>query len=678
MNKKGISLVALTITIIVMTIITATIVITGLDLNKTTDLIKFEKSITLIEKTIRKEYIKDNIIGISLKNYELNSNNEQDEFNFTEEELNNILTEIKEIYTTIEIDNEKEEYYLLNKEHLLKLGLNEIYEEYLVNYKYGYVFCLTPVIDENNNNMYTTQFIKELIDTKNEYPLVINSRRNQAINYRIYGNSVQNGTPTPENPVEVQSVGEKVETLFDKSLYSSIDVFNTEHSSGLYLYTYIEGLKMNTDYIVKVIRNNGSKFNSVASTLLISGSTFDVSSGKYTVVSNTSGTDTEEKTYTTDKNGRLTIGISNSNMTQENLNTIFTNTDIIIVEKEDKEYLNKYKIPINIKGKNLVDISKLTHTKSNLIVNETSTNSWTVQGAEGASELAYSAGEIRSVFQNKLEANKDYTLSFYITLLEQGIYNNNFCIYLGNSKTDYAKKQFRYSNLEVGKRVKIETKFNVNFEIGTLTMRLNNNKYLIEMDTMQIEEGTVATEYVQGFNEKINIYLDEPLRGINCYYDYVDFKEQKVYRIINEKVFDGTENFSIFTANNVNYFRIFLSNFEYLPWSDDSTNLYKNGLCNKYPVVMQDNRVNNTLSAAAGNLYTYDFGNNSYETVEAFKENLASEYNKGIPLKIYMVRPTASEQNIQIPEMLLNIGTNTIETATTINPSKIEVQYYEQ
>lgn len=33
-------------------------------------------------------------------------------------------------------------------------------------------------------------------------------------NYRIYGNSVQNGTPTPTSPIEIQSVGDKTKNLF--------------------------------------------------------------------------------------------------------------------------------------------------------------------------------------------------------------------------------------------------------------------------------------------------------------------------------------------------------------------------------------------------------------------------------------------------------------------------------
>lgn len=38
------------------------------------------------------------------------------------------------------------------------------------------------------------------------------------INYKIYGNSVQDGTPTPDNPVEIESVGDKTNNLFDLSI----------------------------------------------------------------------------------------------------------------------------------------------------------------------------------------------------------------------------------------------------------------------------------------------------------------------------------------------------------------------------------------------------------------------------------------------------------------------------
>lgn len=43
------------------------------------------------------------------------------------------------------------------------------------------------------------------------YPCVLeNSVEKPVVDYRIYGNTVQNGTPSPDNPVEIQSVGDLV------------------------------------------------------------------------------------------------------------------------------------------------------------------------------------------------------------------------------------------------------------------------------------------------------------------------------------------------------------------------------------------------------------------------------------------------------------------------------------
>lgn len=43
------------------------------------------------------------------------------------------------------------------------------------------------------------------------YPLsIVSKRKGKVKDYRIYGNSVQDGTPTPEEPIEVQSMGELI------------------------------------------------------------------------------------------------------------------------------------------------------------------------------------------------------------------------------------------------------------------------------------------------------------------------------------------------------------------------------------------------------------------------------------------------------------------------------------
>ena len=71
-------------------------------------------------------------------------------------------------------------------------------------------------------------------------PLTLTKCKNDyLIDYKIYGNSVQNGTPTPEAPIEVESVGDKTSNLFNqfttKTAYFS-DVSNS------YARTFEEGV----------------------------------------------------------------------------------------------------------------------------------------------------------------------------------------------------------------------------------------------------------------------------------------------------------------------------------------------------------------------------------------------------------------------------------------------------
>lgn len=159
MNKKGISIIMLAITVLVIVIMSSAVIYTGFNINEQTSFVIFEKSINLIEKTIRKEYIKGNIVGTNLQDYENNTNSEQDKFEFTQEELIEIIDDIKIIYPAILIDSEKSDYYLLDREDFITLGLNEIYDNYLVNYKKGFVFCLSPIIDEQGSKIYSTQYI---------------------------------------------------------------------------------------------------------------------------------------------------------------------------------------------------------------------------------------------------------------------------------------------------------------------------------------------------------------------------------------------------------------------------------------------------------------------------------------------------------------------------------------
>lgn len=54
-------------------------------------------------------------------------------------------------------------------------------------------------------------------------PIVFDANGTPLTDYTILGNSYQNGTPTPEDPVEVQCVGERTNNLFDKAHFNFSD-----------------------------------------------------------------------------------------------------------------------------------------------------------------------------------------------------------------------------------------------------------------------------------------------------------------------------------------------------------------------------------------------------------------------------------------------------------------------
>ena len=89
-------------------------------------------------------------------------------------------------------------------------------------------------------------------------------------NYKIYGNSVQNETPSPTNPVEIQSVGDKTKNLFDidsavnENLVKNDDGTytiwkNTEYTTGRFSKTISVNIPANTKFTLScdVIGYNG-------------------------------------------------------------------------------------------------------------------------------------------------------------------------------------------------------------------------------------------------------------------------------------------------------------------------------------------------------------------------------------------------------------------------------------
>ena len=226
-----------------------------------------------------------------------------------------------------------------------------------------------------------------------------------------------------------------------------------------------------------------------------------------------------------------------------------------------------------------------------------------------------------------------------------------------------------------------------------ITGGLTQAKQLFSLFDVQLEEGSTTTDYepygykitvkVSGENiEPIttNIYLKEPLRKIGDYADYIDFEKNKVFRNIKTKIFDGTETFYVISSpgyeqytyyilsikNNVvndaclsSYF-VLQTNFSYTIKGDNKFRIY-------YSSTNSQSRIGFRV-VENGEIIT---------DVTTLKAKFAEAYKSGKPCTFYYAVPKDYEttEDITLPNIPLNKGTNIIEVATNMLPSNMEVKY---
>lgn len=159
-----------------------------------------------------------------------------------------------------------------------------------------------------------------------------------------------------------------------------------------------------------------------------------------------------------------------------------------------------------------------------------------------------------------------------------------------------------------------------------------------------------------------NIYLDEPLRKVGDYEDYIDFENQKVVRKIYKVEIDGTWSWSDYSTSNL---AINLNNFAYRGIGTDSIK-------------------SNCGNAGASK---YRFSNSNYnriqihyawfgvENLDGLKAKLIEMKTNGKPFTIYYPTNQRPEETIELPNIPTFKGTTILSVDTTIQPSNAEVKY---
>jgi len=232
-------------------------------------------------------------------------------------------------------------------------------------------------------------------------------------------------------------------------------------------------------------------------------------------------------------------------------------------------------------------------------------------------------------------------LTYKDTNTDQSIDMNKEIIAKVNIKDDYSDiKTFKiYGNYSI-----IESPTNNSMKtiqyLGNLDE--SNNTYIIPI---KINENI------------INISLNEPLRKLEDVADYIDLENRIVVRMVDEKVFDGTEN--ILNYENGVYYGLLHNNS--IP---AISNYYSNNTEDEIHFISTKN--SNAIHFRIN------------EKAEEFKVLLQERYNNNQPLKVLYALNRLEFEPINVPDFVIN-SSNTITVCddNSLCASNIEVEFDE-
>ncbi len=340
--------------------------------------------------------------------------------------------------------------------------------------------------------------------------------------------------------------------------------------------------------------------------------------------------------------------------------------------------VGKYVIQVKDRGKNLFDHSYLKQQDSSGGLTMTSTGDViTINGKlTNPSNI-----KLSDVFPNIFDVNKTYTLKIDVVGGSGAIGEGTgitFAFSLFNSSnTKYIRTNVNATALDNIASVTFSGSVFAGEE--KLHLLLQNwrlgNTYSNYQVRIQIEEGSSATSYESYKAALTNIYLDEPLRKVGDYADYIDFNNKKVVRNVSKKVFNGTDN-DVYWGKNIDY-GDYVS---FYTTSDVKTFKGINGLgySNVAKVTSWDK-----ISNSNGN-YWWQFLPTSYgmRINKSYLSNYDSATDKiGVfktwlksnNIEVVQALNTPTEQSINLPEIEVLDGNSTLLINTSVQPSNIKL-----
>lgn len=497
-----------------------------------------------------------------------------------------------------------------------------------------------------DNNMLVRDFIPCYRNSDNEvglYDLVNNVfYTNQGTGVFTYGSVA----PTPDTLIDMVSCGDRTKNLFDKTKITNNYYIDSNgdlifHQSFAYSdYMEVEG---NTVYsysgssgLESYVRKC-AWYDSLKN--LIRADSFG-NSGQLTSPSNA-------------KFFRTSVRIASTSGQAIDIDTyqIEENTTATSYEPYG------YKIPVNVRSDNLFDKSN-----ANIINAFLYNNKCSIREDYGDRTLILLA-----------KPNTTYTVSRSVTTPTFRVaYTNN----------DLPTATSTRQDVNVEGQITDENASSITITTGNLVKYLlvcyghtrdtNINESLA---SIQIVEGSTApSKYIPYYNETTNIYLDEPLRKIDEYSDYIDFKNGRVVRNIDEIILNGSESWATaVTRNNYNKVaRQFLLENAILN-QGNSSNITKsthfgiesaNNIYSNSSIGVNCIGISDSGYLRIGLDLTVFPGDNSFKTWLS-ENNVTVDY----------VLETSTEEPITLPNIPTIDGNNTLNVETEITPSQVYIKY---
>lgn len=370
---------------------------------------------------------------------------------------------------------------------------------------------------------------KGYLRTASGYPLTLTDcMADKPVSLAIYGNTVQDGTPSPDNPVEVQGVGERTANLFDGKLEPGSILTTTGKNAD------IENRVRSVNFIP------------VKANTLYTISTPNPEDGASVSV----------RFYTSDYTYISYLAESVAILTPANCAYIrfvyidSSNTAAKFqVEQGDTATPYEpygYKVPVRFCGKNLFDVEKFTELVKQ---HDTTAYEETIEGRRCI------------VFTNSKLYNKDFSAAIPLAIAKQSTYT--LSLYVKHIQTSSGS-----GGLYLGFTYNGNKTLNATETIPTATVSLmpknygefrgisaaavNNSEYslttfafsystgaqwAIDLDSLMLAEGDTATPYEPYHEPQVYpIYLDAPLYKIGQQTDDITLDTINKKAILSKKI----------------------------------------------------------------------------------------------------------------------------------------------